>query len=110
MIYHGFIAPRVNGFAVAALVLGILAAVVGIWAPIPFVGLVFAMVATLPAILAVVFGHIGVGTWRRLGVGRGAAVAGLVLGWVTIGIILFTSFAWIVAISASVASRASTAG
>ena len=104
VIYHGFIAPRINGFAIAALVLGILAAAAGIWTPIPFIGIVFGMIATLPGILAIVFGYVGLGAWRRLGVGRGSAIAGLVLGWVAIGIILVTTLAWVIAIASSIAS------
>lgn len=59
-----------NGFAITALVLGILG----------FLGL---------AILALVFGYVGRAQIRRRGQsGKGLAIAGIVLGWVWVG--LFT--------------------
>src|SRR4030042_3864589 len=83
--YRSFpIAPsrRTDGFCVAALVLGILA-----WV-IPFAGI-------LLAILAIIFGSIGIKRVNRnpnFLTGTGLAVAGLVLGVVGIGIaILFIS-------------------
>jgi hypothetical protein len=69
---HGLPEDRgVNGLAVAALVLGIL------W--IFWVG----------SILAAIFGHIGLGQIRRRGQsGRGMALAGVLLGWAGIAVLV----------------------
>ena len=73
--YPGWVPPpRTPGQAYAALILGI-------------VGLVLCPV--LPSILAVIFGHIARGEIRRSGGqlgGSGISLAGLILGWVGIGI------------------------
>ena len=61
---------RTNGMAIASLVLGILG-----W------------LYLIPAILALVFGYIARGQIRERGEqGMGLAVAGIVLGWVWIGL------------------------
>jgi hypothetical protein len=62
-----------NGLAVAALVLGI------IW--IYWIG----------SILAVIFGHVAKGQIDRSGgtqAGRGMAIAGIVLGWIGVGVLM----------------------
>lgn len=62
-----------NGLAVASLVLGIL------W------------LYWLGSVLAVIFGHVALNQISRSGEmqqGRGLAIAGLVLGWVGVGILL----------------------
>lgn len=74
---------------------------------IPIVGLFFAFLGGLPAILAVIFGHVGLATSKRNGVGRGNSLAGLVTGYITIGIIALTTIFWIVAIAGSAATTAS---
>lgn len=90
--------------AVTALVLGIVAIVIGVWTPIPVLGLIAAFFAFIPAVLAVIFGVLAVRRSALVHVGRGAAITGIVLGGVTIGIIVLTTVAWIVAgISASTA-------
>jgi hypothetical protein len=66
---------RGSGFGVASLVLGILAITIG-WLFAPF--------GILLAILAIVFGGIGIGRNRR---GKGMAIAGLVLGFAYLVII-----------------------
>ena len=71
-------APTTNGFAVASLVLGILG-----WTLLPFLG----------SVGAVIFGHMARGQIRRaarLQDGDGLAVAGLVLGWLSIVLWLLT--------------------
>lgn len=108
VVYQHVIKPPANGMAVTALVLGIVAIVTGIWSPIPIVGLVFAFLGGLPALLAVIFGHVGSVIAARSGVGRGSAVAGLVLGYVTIGIIVLTTLFWVVAIAGSAATSGSS--
>jgi hypothetical protein len=72
-------ARRTNGMAVAALVLGIL----WLWG--------------LGSLLGLIFGYVGKGEIDRSGgvqSGRGMAVAGIVLGWIGIGltIVLILSF------------------
>lgn len=62
------IPQRGSGFGIAALTLGLLAITVG-WAYAPF--------ALLAALLAIIFGGVGVGRNRR---GKGMAIAGLTLG------------------------------
>src|SRR5262245_43562931 len=75
--------PKVtNGLAVAALVLGIL------W--LYWIG----------SILAVIFGHVAKGQIERAGgaqTGRGMAIAGLVLGWVGVGVMLLGLVAFMLA-------------
>ncbi|MFO0744663.1 MAG: DUF4190 domain-containing protein [Myxococcota bacterium] len=72
--------PATNGMAVAALVLGLVGVIV-------FLGL-FALVAS---ILALVFGYVSASqidaSGGRQG-GRGMATAGIVLGWVGLGLLL----------------------
>jgi hypothetical protein len=73
--YGTYPAATTNGFAVASLVLGC-------------VGFV---VCGVTGILALIFGYIARGQIDRSGglqKGRGMAVAGIVLGWVWIGIIV----------------------
>lgn len=67
--------PRPSGFAVAALVLGI-------------IGLFLSWITFgIPSILAVVFGHVGVSRVRRgVGDGRGMAIGGMVLGYLVIAV------------------------
>ena len=67
-------ATRTNGFAIAALVLGIL----GIW------------------LLAIIFGAVGLSQTKRDAsyTGRGLAIAGLVLG-IVVGVLWVAFFAWI---------------
>ena len=73
--------PRSNGVAVAALVIGILALVSGF---IPFLGILFASVL---GIIAVIAGIVGLRRAKaRAGEGRGMSIAGLVMG--ALGVIL----------------------
>lgn len=89
---YGMAPPRTsaNGFAIASMVLGI------VW--IYWIG----------SALAVVFGHIALRQMRRNPYegGRGMAIAGLVLGYVGIGIV---SLLIVVVVVASQSSRAGTA-
>lgn len=96
-VYQTVVKPPTNGMAVTSLILGIVAIVAGVWAPIPFVGLFFSFVAFLPALLAIIFGHIGYSTAKKNGVGKGQAITGLILGYLTIGIILALTVAWMLA-------------
>lgn len=96
-VYQQVVKPPSNGMAVTALILGIAAIVIGVWSPIPFVGIGAAFFAFLPALLAVIFGHVGAGTAKKISVGKGMATTGLVLGYVTLSIIVAVTVFWIVA-------------
>lgn len=68
-------AQRTNGLAVASLILGIL------W------------LCWLGSILAVIFGHVALGQIKKSGnvqQGRGLAIAGLILGYIGIGILILS--------------------
>lgn len=105
VIYQQVVKAPSNGMAVAALILGIVAIVTGIWIPIPILGLVMMFLAFAPAVLAVIFGHVGIRNSARLGgLGRGAALTGLVLGYVTLAISVLTTALWIAAAVASAAT------
>ncbi len=67
--------PAGNGMAVAALSCGVISVAIG-WIPVVLV------VGGLLAVLALVFGGIGLGRSRTVGRGRGFAIAGLVTGGV----------------------------
>jgi hypothetical protein len=71
----------VNGLAIASLVLGILCC-------LPVVGLVLGLIA--------------LGQIRKKGErGRGMAIAGIVLGWVGIGLLGIAALAWVISLLAS---------
>lgn len=105
VIYQSVVRQPSNGIAVTALVLGIVAIVFGIWIPIPIVGLFVMFVAFLPAVLAIVFGHVGLNNSARAGVGRGGALTGLILGYLVIALSIGTTALWFIA---GVASSGST--
>jgi hypothetical protein len=68
-----YVQTKTNGFAVAALVLGI------VW--LYWIG----------SILALVFGYVAKSQIEKSGgreTGRGMAIAGIVLGWVGVGVLL----------------------
>ena len=70
---HVYVQTKTNGFAIAALVLGI------VW------------VYWIGSILALVFGYIAKSQLEQAGgreTGMGMAVAGIVLGWIGVGILL----------------------
>ena len=75
-------APGTNGHAVVALVLGILG-----WTLIPFLG----------SLGAIVFGHLARGQIRRQPQdGDGLALAGLILGWISVALWILGVLAFIV--------------
>lgn len=68
-----YVQTKMNGFAIAALVLGI------VW------------VYWIGSILALVFGYVAKGQIEQSGgreTGMGMAIAGIVLGWIGVGILL----------------------
>lgn len=68
--------PKPAGFAVASLILGLIGLFVS-W-----------FTLAIPSILAVIFGHVALARVRRgIGDGRGMAIAGLVLGYLTIALV-----------------------
>jgi hypothetical protein len=72
----------VNGFAVTSLVLGL-----------------FFWCGTIPGILAVIFGYVALGRIARSEgreKGRGLAIAGIVLGWISIALLAALAIAWLV--------------
>ena len=71
--------------AVASLVLGILGTVIGL---IPLL----AFIAIILGLLAVIFGPIGIGRARRVGYGKGMAIAGLILGIVALALAIYGFF------------------
>ncbi|HEY0373579.1 MAG TPA: hypothetical protein VGC94_02220, partial [Amnibacterium sp.] len=83
----------------------IVALALGIWMIIPIVGLFFAFVSFVPAVLAVVFGFVGLRQSNQVQVGRGAAMTGLITGGLTLAIGVLTTMFWIFAIAASAASH-----
>lgn len=85
-----------NGAAVAALVLGIIAFAIGVWSVVPFLGLVAAFLAFLPAILGAAFGHRGMRDARVSGVGRDAAMWGTFLSYATLAVMLFVAVWWMI--------------
>jgi hypothetical protein len=76
-----------NGFGVAALVLGIIGAVLGFTFP-------FMAVALICGVLAVIFGAIGLQRARQWSLPGGTSIAGLVLG--VIAILVGAYYIWVV--------------
>ena len=74
------LAPRQpsNGLAIAGLVTGIVGAALSL---IPFAGVFFCW---LPALLAIIFGFIAIGTAKRTGLRRNESLAAVILGFVPI--------------------------
>ena len=104
-IYQQVVRAPSNGVAVASLVLGLVAIVLGVWIPIPILGLVTMVLAFVPAVLAVVFGHVGLRAATRVGgLGRGASVTGLILGYVTLAISVIITAMWMALATVSASS------
>ncbi len=86
-----------NGLATASLVLGIVGTVLAI---VPLVGILGALVGGLGLVLAA-FGLLAA---RKHGVGKGKAIAGLVLGVVSIVVFVVVSAATVAAVDSAVKS------
>ncbi|AWB87664.1 hypothetical protein [Mycetocola zhujimingii] len=89
---------QANKPAVIALVLGIVTVILGMWIPLSPYGLIMIPVAFLPAVLAIVFGHVGSRKAMRVGVGRGAARIGLTTGYLIIAVSIGTVIWWMSAL------------
>lgn len=75
MTYNQPIAPPTNALALAGLILGIIAAILSIF----YGGWILAL---LPALLALIFGFVGINTANRLGgKRRGMAIAAVILAF-----------------------------
>ncbi|WP_231939652.1 DUF4190 domain-containing protein [Brevibacterium siliguriense] len=89
-----FVRPAPNKMAVWSMWMGIAGIgggfVCGLLSMIPFIGVIFSIIAMLlwiAPVLAVIFGHVGLGQIKRTGEeGRGQAIAGLIIGYVTIAL------------------------
>ncbi|GAA2934582.1 hypothetical protein GCM10010458_17610 [Microbacterium luteolum] len=90
------VAPS-NGLAITAMIFGIVGAAVGFWAIIPITGYFSAAVAFPLSVVAVICGHLGRGRSQRLnGAGRKQAMAGIILGYASIAVMVIASAAWTV--------------
>lgn len=84
-------ADAANSRAKAAMVLGIVGAVVALGIRLPVFYQLFMVAALALAVVAIVFGHIGVVRSMPLGgAGRSQAIAGLILGYLTILFVILT--------------------
>lgn len=84
-----------NGVAITSMVLGIIGAVVGFWAIVPVAGYVSACLGFIPALVAVICGHVGLSRSKRLaGVGRRHAIAGLITGYAAIAVMFIATVVW----------------
>ena len=89
-----FVRPAPNKMAVWSMWMGIVGIgggfVCGLLSMIPFIGVIFSVIAMflwIAPVLAVIFGHIGLGQIKRTGEeGRGQAIAGLIIGYVTVAL------------------------
>ncbi|UZD61544.1 DUF4190 domain-containing protein [Brevibacterium sp. JSBI002] len=89
-----FVRPAPNKMAVWSMWMGIAGIgggfVCGLLSMIPVIGIIFSIIAMflwIAPVLAVIFGHIGLGQIKRTGEeGRGPAIAGLIIGYVTIAL------------------------
>lgn len=104
VIYQQVIKSPSNGLAITSLVLGIIAIVIGVWSFIPILGLGAAFISFLPALIAVILGHMGLKRSTEIGAGQGQAKTGMILGYITLGIIILTTVFWIFAMAAGSAS------
>ena len=98
LIYIAKAPPTTNGIATAGLTLGIVGVALAF---VPFSELVFAWV---PAVLAIIFGFVGLNRAKLLsGLNHGSALASVILGFVAVPL-SFILFAILAAIGASIGS------
>lgn len=106
IIYQQVVKQPTNGTATASMILGITAIIIGIWSFIPLLGIIAAFISFLPALLAVILGHVGNRKVAQIGTGSGQAKTGLILGYITLGIIAITTIFWTLAMIAGSISNA----
>jgi hypothetical protein len=85
-----------NGLATAALIVGIISAFFGLFVPIPLLGFLAASLAAPLGIFAVGLGYPALSRAKTLRVGRGAAMAGIILGFAALGIAIVVTAGWII--------------
>lgn len=95
-VYSPIVRPAGNGIATGALIVGIVGAVFGLSVPIPLLGILSAIIAAPLGIIAVALGFPGLSRAKNLGVGRGAAISGIMLGFFALGITVVVTLGWIV--------------
>lgn len=95
-VYSPIVRPAGNGIATGAMVVGIIGAIFGLSVPIPLLGILSALVAAPLGILAVALGFPGLARAKSQGVGRGAAISGIILGCFALGITVVVTLGWIV--------------
>ncbi|MCR2783750.1 MULTISPECIES: DUF4190 domain-containing protein [unclassified Microbacterium] len=98
-VHQHFVRGPSNGKGVAALVVGVIAVFFGVSVPIPVWGLIVSFLAFPLSVVAIILGHLGMSTARRVGMGRGNSLAGAILGYVTLGICVLTTGFWFSAIA-----------
>lgn len=104
-VQYAAVSPT-NPQAVTSLITGVVGIVIGVWTPIPFLGFVTAVLGGILAIVAIVFGHLGARAAQSIGgYGRGQAIAGLTLGYATIGIIVLVIVFWMIVSGMSFATE-----
>lgn len=95
--YGGYAPRKTNGLAVASMILSIL----GIIWVLPFIG----------SLIGVIMGHISLGQVKRTGEGgRGMALAGVIVGYVGIAIIVFVVLGFVLLAATSTSYRYSSYG
>lgn len=86
-----------NGLATTSLVFGIIGIAVGFWAWIPLLGIASAAFGFPLALTAAITGHLGQKRADTLdGLGKNTALTGMILGYVTLGVIVLVTAFWIV--------------
>lgn len=94
--------PPSNGVAITSMIMGIIAILIAPWALIPIVGIVVVLFAIIPTLLAIFFGHGGLRSSKALGgTGNGSAVAGLVMGYLSLLLCIVPVFGLIAVLAAS---------
>ena len=84
--------PPSNGLAITSMGCGNRCPCDRVWALVPVLGLFAAVTGFIPAVIAVITGHRGMAHAREMSeIGRGQAMAGLITGYITLGIIILTT-------------------
>jgi hypothetical protein len=101
--YPATVVTPANGVAITAMVFGIIGAVVGFWAIVPVAGYISASLGFVPALVAVICGHIGLSRSKKLaGIGRKHAITGIITGYGSIGIMAVATLVWTLVLFTSI--------